>query len=160
MRILIEGGLPFVAVDVGYRGREISLKKVLVDTGSAGTVLRLDKVSRIGVVPEPDDPLRRIVGVGGAEFVFVKHVDILRIGKLSISDFVLEVGNMDYGIEMDGLLGTDFLSRTGASVNFATKQIQPGASSRSHQFERGSPCRAARPSRFRSPYSQLPPQSR
>jgi len=42
MRLELEGSLPFVAVRIGYRGAEVVIRKVLIDTGSAGTLLSVD----------------------------------------------------------------------------------------------------------------------
>ena len=47
MRLELEGNLPFVAIRVGYRGAEIEIGKVLIDTGSASTLLSVDTVSSI-----------------------------------------------------------------------------------------------------------------
>lgn len=49
MKIDVRYGLPFVEVTIGYRGRELHLGHVLVDTGSAGTVFSADVVEAIGV---------------------------------------------------------------------------------------------------------------
>jgi hypothetical protein len=67
MKLALIGGLPFVAATATFRGQSIDLEHVLVDTGSAGTVFAADHLLEIDVLPEPDDPLRRIAGVGGSE---------------------------------------------------------------------------------------------
>ena len=51
----------------------------------------------------------RIRGVGGAEFVFTKRIDRLAIGELDSHNFESEVGAMDYGFPIDGIIGMDFL---------------------------------------------------
>ena len=51
MRLELEGNLPFVAIRLGYRGVEIEIAKVLIDTGSASTLLSVDTVSSIGLFP-------------------------------------------------------------------------------------------------------------
>ena len=62
--------------------------------------------------------MHRIRGVGGTEFVFSKQVDQLIIANLEVSEFVVEVGAMDYGLPLEGILGMDFLLQTRAKINF------------------------------------------
>lgn len=40
-------GLPFVSMTVMFRGRELNLKKVLLDTGSASTLLTRTSYRRL-----------------------------------------------------------------------------------------------------------------
>jgi hypothetical protein len=75
MRLEVEGSLPFVAVRVGYRGAEVVIRKMLVDTGSAGTLLSVDAVASIGLFPLAEDSLHTIRGIGGSEVVFSRRVD-------------------------------------------------------------------------------------
>ena len=44
MNIEVKYGLPFVEVTICYRGKELHLKHVLIDTGSAGTIFNADVV--------------------------------------------------------------------------------------------------------------------
>ncbi|WP_233277451.1 hypothetical protein [Paenibacillus durus] len=44
MRIDVRYGLPFIEVIICYRGEELHLKNVLLDTGSAGTIFNADVV--------------------------------------------------------------------------------------------------------------------
>ncbi len=44
MNITLRDGLPFVGVTLTHRGQSIALQSVLLDTGSAGTVLAADRV--------------------------------------------------------------------------------------------------------------------
>ena len=67
MRLTLKDDLPFVTVDVAYGGTQIEVPHVLVDTGSASTMLAADVVVQIGIVPEPGDALRMMRGIGGIE---------------------------------------------------------------------------------------------
>lgn len=58
MRIRLQGGLLYVPLHLSFRGREL-LNDVVLDTGSAGSVVSADAVLPVGVVPEPHDRLRR-----------------------------------------------------------------------------------------------------
>lgn len=73
---------------------------------------------------EPDDEIRRIRGVGGTEFVFMKRVDRVTVGELAVKDFLIEVGAMDYGFEMDGIIGMNFLIAVGAVLDLSRLEIR------------------------------------
>ena len=91
----------------------------MLGTGSAGTVFAADKVSTIDLLYEPRDGVRRIRGIGGAEVVFTKQLDRQSVGELWTDDAEIEVGAMNYCVEIDGILGVNFLIRTGAVVDLA-----------------------------------------
>jgi len=124
MRLTLKDDLPFVQVTVAYQGAELEISDVLLDTGSATTILAADQVSRIGIVPEPSDILYTIRGVGGIETVFTRRVGQLRIGQRKVSDFEVEVGSMDYGFGIQGMLGMDFLLRAGAIINLRDLSLE------------------------------------
>jgi predicted aspartyl protease len=123
MSIRIHDGLPYVTVTLWYQGRSLTLSNVLVDTGSAGTVFAADAVLAVGLQYEAQDAVYRIRGVGGAEFVFAKQIERLSLGPLQVNDFVIEVGAMDYGLDLDGILGMDFLLHVGAVIDLAALRI-------------------------------------
>jgi len=123
MRIRLQNGLPIVAATLSYRGRQLVIEKALLDTGSAGTVFSADRVSAINMLMEPQDRIRRIRGVGGAEFVFSKQVDALALGALTVADFEIEIGAMDYGFDIQGIVGMDFLIQTGAVIDLAQLEL-------------------------------------
>ena len=123
MRIQIRDGLPFVSVTLRHGEHDLELRDVLLDTGSSGTVFSADSLLAIGLVYEPDDPIHRIQGVGGSEFVFLKEVDLVTIGELQISSFAVEGGAMDYGFEINGIVGTDFLVAVGAIIDLRTLEM-------------------------------------
>ncbi len=65
MKLRIEGRLPFLAVTLTFRKHKLDLDRVLLDTGSAGTVFAADLLEPLGIEPEGTDRVRRILGVGG-----------------------------------------------------------------------------------------------
>ncbi len=85
-------GLPFVQVTVASGGREIELKKVLLDTGSGGTVFSADRMLELDIHFQRGDAVHRIRGVGGSEFVLAKLVDSVSLGRLQLADFEIEIG--------------------------------------------------------------------
>jgi predicted aspartyl protease len=125
MQLTLVDNLPFVTVTLHYDGRRIEIPKVLVDTGSASTILSADMVSQVELVPEPDDNLHAIRGVGGSEVVFFRRIDRLQIGsERGLDGFEIEVGGMDYGFEINGILGMDFLMGVGAIINLRDIRLE------------------------------------
>lgn len=110
-------GLPFCQVTLIYKGKSMSLDNVLIDTGSAGSVFKMDKVDELGITIEDDDTIDTISGVGGVEFVYNKNISGISIGNLEVRDFTIEVGVMNYGFEINGIIGMDFMRGVGAIID-------------------------------------------
>lgn len=121
MRLQLKIGLPFTSVRVAYQGESVEIADVLVDTGSASTILSTDIADTIGIAPLPDDTLHIIQGVGGSEFVLSRRADYLQVGDRRLNNFEIEVGGMDYGYDMNGILG---MSQTGAVINLRDMKIE------------------------------------
>jgi len=102
-------GLPIVEIDIIFAGRMMHLNNILLDTGSAGTIFDADVVTAIGVRPEGSDQTAVIHGIGGSEIVFTKWFDLVSIGDISVNHCKVEIGVMDYGIDIQGILGFDFI---------------------------------------------------
>jgi predicted aspartyl protease len=113
----LRDGLPFVSVELTFLGRSIEIAGVLVDTGAARTILSADVVERVGIAYAAEDVLRTMRGVGGSETVYTRTVDRLAIGARGIDGFTIQVGGMDYGFEIHGIVGMDFLRKTGAVID-------------------------------------------
>lgn len=123
MKIADIYGLPFITVQLVYRGKRLTLKKVLLDTGSASTLLNADVVMDIGMIPEENDVVNTIRGVGGIEYVYTKSLDSIAVDGTVVEDFEIEIGSMDYGLEIDGILGFNFMKQTGAVINLNSMEI-------------------------------------
>ena len=126
MQLQLRDGLPFTTVTICYLGNEIEIENVLVDTGSASTIFSADEVAKISIAPEPGDILYAIRGVGGSETVFNRLIDEIRVGDRGIEGFDIEVGGMDYGFPINGILGMDFLARLGAIIDLGNFRISFG----------------------------------
>jgi hypothetical protein len=123
MKYHLEFGLPFVNVSIQFRGRKLILRKILLDTGSAGTIFNANVVGDIGVIPESDDIVDTIRGVGGVEYVYTKNFEAINLDGICLNNYQVEVGNMDYGIEIDGILGFDFIQTANLIINTNTMQV-------------------------------------
>ena len=127
MRLTLRDDLIIVPVTVVYQGQEIQIQDMVVDTGSATTMISTDIVAQVGIVPELDDVLHFIRGVGGTEVVFSRRVDRLQVGVQAVEQFEVEVGGLDDTFDINGILGMDFLLRVGAIINLSALQLDfPG----------------------------------
>ena len=126
MQLLLKDSLPFVTVTIEHSGKAIDIPDVLVDTGSASTILAADRLNAINIEPSADDILHTIRGVGGIEVVYLREVDFLKVGECSIAGFEIEIGGMDYGFEINGILGMDFLTKANAVINLEEMQMSFG----------------------------------
>lgn len=124
MKIRLEHGLAYVEVILTFRGRSLRLGDTILDTGSSSTIFAADRLLEIGIVPEPSDALHRIRGVGGTEYAFTKSLELVTVGEMKIPDFEIEVGAMDYGFPADGILGLDYLLRTGALIDLRRLELR------------------------------------
>ena len=117
VKLQLKYGLPFCSIKLNYKGKGIILDDVLLDTGSGGTVFKMDKVEEIGITIEENDIIETISGVGGSEFVCKKHLDSISMGDLYLDNFKVEIGVMDYGFEINGIVGINFLKSVGAVID-------------------------------------------
>lgn len=123
VKIRFEGGLLYVSAELVYRSKKLTLSEVILDTGSAATLFSADEAFKLDLFPEPDDPIQRVRGVGGSELVLSKRLDSLSFGDLSLSSFPIQIGAMDYGFPIQGLIGLDFLVQAGAIIDLANLEI-------------------------------------
>jgi hypothetical protein len=124
MRLELKDDLPFVTVQIVYLGKSLTIPGVLVDTGSATSIFSADQVVAIDLQPAPNDALYAIRGVGGNEVVFARVVDFIRVGEWQLADFEIEVGGMDYGFEINGILGMNFLTAAEAVIDLAKLELR------------------------------------
>ncbi len=123
MRITLKDDLPFVTAMITYHGMEVEIPDVLIDTGSASTLFAADAVAKVGITPQIQDPLYTLSGIGGMEVVFARQVERLQIEMYSVANFAIEVGGMDYGFEINGILGMDFLLQAKAIIDLCILEL-------------------------------------
>ncbi len=124
MQLSLKDNLPFTTVTIVSQGKAIEISDVLIDTGSGSTIFAADVVASVGIAPSADDVLYTIRGVGGAEVVFTRQLESLFVGDKNLPGFEIEIGGMDYGFEINGILGMDFLLRAGTLINLHDMKIE------------------------------------
>jgi hypothetical protein len=88
MKLRLEHGLASIEATLTFRGRDLRLSSVVLDTGSVGSIFSADLLLGIAINPEPLDTLRRIRGVGGVDLVAAeaaidfRHLELWRSGNL------------------------------------------------------------------------------
>ena len=92
MQLRLKDSLPFVIPKVGHKGEIVKISDVLVDTGSASTILAADSLVHIGIEPSHEDILHTIRGVGGVEVVYLRKVDFWRQVKVKSLILRLKLG--------------------------------------------------------------------
>jgi predicted aspartyl protease len=117
MKIKTEYGLPFVETILSHKEKSICSGKFLIDTGSASTLISAEIAVQLGLGPEPNDIIREIRGVGGTEYVYEKNIDSFKMGIKELAQFKVQVGDMEYGFDMDGIIGYDFLIKSKVVIN-------------------------------------------
>jgi len=127
--IQILDGMPYVVATLVHHGSSLTLDHVLLDTGSITSVFRSDLVKPIGLTLEKSDPIRFMRGVGGREAVIEKRVDSISVGPHTLQNYTMQLGGLNYGMPLDGILGLDFLLAVGATLDLKTLDIR-----RHHKF--------------------------
>lgn len=117
VKIELKYGLPFCSIDINHKGRILTLDNILIDTGSGGTILKMEQVEKINITIDVTDSIESIQGVGGSEFVYKKVIDKLSLGDFSVCDFKVEIGVMDYGFDINGIIGVNFLKEINAVID-------------------------------------------
>ncbi|HEX9060391.1 MAG TPA: retropepsin-like aspartic protease [Clostridia bacterium] len=124
MNINSRYGLPFIEVELIHKDKSVKCLNFLVDTGSASTVLAAEIAVQLDLGPEPNDVIREIRGVGGTEFVYEKYIDRIILGSKHMDNFKIQIGDMDYGFDMDGIIGYNFLKALKVLINFDEMEIE------------------------------------
>ncbi len=78
MQLILKNNLIFTTVTVAYQGAATDISNVLVDTGSATSILAVDAVASIQIEPVLEDIFHSIRGVGGTETVFMRKLNIYK----------------------------------------------------------------------------------
>ena len=126
-KLIIDEGLLLTDMEIRYKGNKLHLTRVLIDTGSSNSIISSEVAEIIGIVPEANDPVYRVRGIGGTELVFSKLLDSIKIGHMKVEHIQIEVGEMNYGFQLDGIIGLNLLKKMKAMINIDNLLIQSGS---------------------------------
>ncbi|MEW9924073.1 aspartyl protease family protein [Clostridium butyricum] len=104
--------LLFCSLNLTIDNQLLHLENVLLDTGSATTLINSDYIHFDG-----NEELVNVHGVGGYESVLMKPFRSISINDSTVHDVLLCVGEMDYGIHIDLLIGLDLLKTLNADIS-------------------------------------------
>lgn len=118
INLKLKHSLLFCELDITINNKEIHLNSVLIDTGSATTLINSDYISLDG-----SEKFINIYGVGGYEAVVNKHFDTISLNNIPLNNTVLSVGELDYGIDIDMLIGLDLLKLLNADISISNMTL-------------------------------------
>lgn len=121
----LKHGLLYISVTLLNNEKKLTLDNCIFDTGSGGTVFDTDEVAIIGIQATPDSQLKRLVAVGGPQTVFVSSVNQLVLGKESLSEIKIEVGNLHSKFGIQGIIGTDVMEHFDWEMRFTDQKLAP-----------------------------------
>jgi phosphoglycolate phosphatase-like HAD superfamily hydrolase len=84
-------GLPFINVQLLIKQQIIVVDNVLIDSGSASSLFSVDYLSDFGIAPESHDQIRKMVGIGGHEYVFEKKISSIKINELIAKNITIQI---------------------------------------------------------------------
>jgi hypothetical protein len=125
VKIQLEDGLPIVSVSLGYKGKIIILDDVLLDTGCSNTIFDTDEVEGVGlIIDRKNGSPRRMYGVGGeSELCYEQNVKELEIDNFRLDSFQLQLGITKETYGFNGILGVDFMIKSGLVIDFNEKAV-------------------------------------
>lgn len=124
--ILFKNGLIFANATLTHGIINILLKNALIDTGSSSTVISSEISQKLGLKPEANDLINSVQGVGGLESVYEKKIDSIKLDVSEASNFHIQVGTMDYGIELEAIIGLDLLKECGTLLDLKNLILTTG----------------------------------
>ncbi|HEX3552936.1 MAG TPA: aspartyl protease family protein [Thermoanaerobaculia bacterium] len=130
MKIRVQGGLPYVTASLIHNGRTLELDWVVLDTASGSSVFSADELLQLGIEGGPNDRVRRITGVGGRELVITKRIDGVMLGETELRGVEIQIGAMNYGFPIQGIIGLNFLLQVGAVIDLDRLELFERRSSR------------------------------
>lgn len=124
INLIDKHNLPFISICIESNDKSIIIDNALIDTGSMSTIISADSLYSLGIKAESNDKLHSVSGVGGSEFVFEKTIEKLKIADVLVSNMKVQVGAMDYGFEINAILGMDFLKLTKSIIDIHNMQLK------------------------------------
>jgi len=97
--------------------------KLLLDTGSAHTVISQEILENIGCSPALAKKRQRIITGSGYEIVPVIMLKKFHCLGQVVNDFMVLAHTLPYGTYVDGLLGMDFMGKFEIELRIASAEV-------------------------------------
>ncbi len=124
MKIRVQSRLLMVSALLTNNGQQLNLDNIVLDSGSVTTIFATERLALIGISPQADDVPHEVRGIGGSEYVLDKTIQNLTVGDFSRDNFGIEIGAVDYGFDIDGILGLDFLMQARAVIDLDRLELR------------------------------------
>lgn len=110
MKIELENGLILCSLTLSYRGNEMTINNLILDTGASETLIYRHAVQDLDIHLEDDDEFVFMRGIGGREMAIRKKVTLIRFGGFNALHFPIDFGDSEIDSGINGLLGLDILT--------------------------------------------------
>jgi predicted aspartyl protease len=104
-------------------GKGKAYPKLLIDTGSAYTIVSKELLEFIGSSPAAAAKRQRIITGSGYEIVPVVSIETFSCFGKTLKDFSILGHTLPFGVYVDGLLGMDFLGRFDIEIKTKSGEI-------------------------------------
>jgi len=123
-KLELKNGLLYTSVALFHEGKTAVISDVIVDTGSAHTIISTDSIEQMELQFTDDDTLVKTYGYGGSESYSVrKKIDKIVCGEILIENMMIDFGDVDPVDRVNGLLGLDFLMAAGVNIDLVNLTI-------------------------------------
>ncbi len=121
MKFEFKDGLIWIPVSLEYEGKQITIERCILDTGSSTTAVDIDFVELNYQKPSF---IRQLCGLGGGtQEVVCQKADSLTVGETKLKDIEIEFGDIEEGFGIHGFVGNDVLRRFTLTINFLNQNI-------------------------------------
>lgn len=125
LKIKTRGGLPFVEIEINGNKAEF-----LLDTGANMSYINSSKIGEFGIRVNENAPGVNLTGVGGKG----GETSGLHYFKISKNDTINMPNNVNFrttdlsniGIKVDGIIGSDYLRKNNALIDYKTNIVTLG----------------------------------
>lgn len=119
IKLRYQNYLLFCSLNLKINNQNLHLENVLIDTGSATTLINADYILLDG-----NEKIKNAQGIGGYEKILIKNFETLNLNDIELKNICLSIGDMDYGIDIDLLIGLDILKILNANINIRTMTLE------------------------------------
>lgn len=117
--------LPIVSINIQFNGKKKVFHHVLVDTGCSSTILDIDLCEEMGLLLDIENAItRKMYGIGGTEICIEQTVKSIDFDKFHLTNFTLQLGDVQAVHGFDGIIGNDFLMLNQLMIDFHHLEVR------------------------------------